>query len=163
MYCAAPLEGDEPVTEGVSHGLCPECFPRFVSGTGKPAQEFLDSLPFPVFVINDEQLLVGANCHAREMTSTEFDEDSPALGGEVFQCVHADKPGGCGRTTHCKSCTIRNCVNETATTGKAMRQVEAFMDLGDVIEATQVRFLVTTEKVGEAVLLTVEDVRTTTP
>ena len=157
MYCAMPLEGDEPASEEVSHGLCPECYPRFVAGTGKPAQEFLDSLPFPVFVINDEQMLVGANCHARAMAATEFDEESPALGGVVFQCVHAMKPGGCGRTVHCKTCTIRNSVVETAMTGMAKRHVEAFMDLGDVTGATHVRFVVTTEKIGDAVLLTVED------
>jgi hypothetical protein len=159
MYCAIPLDGDDATSEEVSHGLCPECYPRFVRGTGKPAQEFLDSLPFPVFVINAEQLLVGANHHARNMVSTPFDEDSPALGGEVFQCVHAVKPGGCGNTVHCKTCTIRNCVIETATTGEAMRHVEAFMDLGDATGAKHVRFAITTEKLGEVVLLSIEDVQ----
>jgi hypothetical protein len=159
MYCAMPLDGDESAADEVSHGLCPECYPRFVAGTGSPAQEFLDSLPFPVFVLNTEHLLVSANRYARAMTTMEFDETSPALGGEVFQCAHAVKPGGCGRTVHCKTCTIRNCVIETATTGKAMRHVEAYMDLGDVTGAMHMRFVVTTEKVGETVMLTVEDAR----
>lgn len=157
MYCAASLEGDEPASGEVSHGVCPECYPRFVAGTGKPAQEFIDLLPFPVFVVSRERMIVGANRHARAMTVGALADAAPALAGEVFQCVHAVEPEGCGRTVHCKTCTIRNCVIETAMSGRANRHVEAFMDLGDVTGATQVRFVITTEKIGDVVLLAVED------
>lgn len=163
MYCGVPLEGDEPDSAEISHGLCPVCYPRFIAGAGTDAQEFLDALPFPVFVVTDDVRIVGANQSARSMVSVEIDPDTSPLGGDVFECVHASEPGGCGKTVHCRSCAIRRAVTVTGETGVAQRRVPAYMDLGGVVGSNDVCFTVTTQKVGDLVMLTVESVDSAGP
>ncbi len=79
------------------------------------------------------------------------------LGGDVFSCAYASLPGGCGQTIHCKSCTIRITVTDTAETGKQHERVEAYQELHHITGDRIIRFLISTEKVGDVVLLRIDD------
>lgn len=80
------------------------------------------------------------------------------LGGNAFGCNYADLPGGCGNTAHCKTCTIRMTVMDTLQSGKSNIRVPAYPDLHHMTGENRIRFLITTEKVGEAVLLRIDEV-----
>lgn len=151
------LEEEKADFEHVSHGVCPECFPRFVAGSGIQFADFLDSLPIPVLVFGSDGRAICANTPGRLLAAKEPGEllDRPL--GEVFECAYANNPGGCGETVHCKSCTIRQTVMETASTGRPGVRVPAYMDLGDQIEHKSIRFLISTELAGEVVLLRIEE------
>ncbi|MBN2430525.1 MAG: hypothetical protein JXQ27_03585 [Acidobacteria bacterium] len=79
----------------------------------------------------------------------------------MIECVHAGRPGGCGEQVHCKSCTIRNTVLETFQSGESCIRVKAYPDIqmGRAVKTFSIE--ITTEKVGDAVLLQVDEFRET--
>lgn len=165
FFCNTRIDNDgKPVSEDqeISHGLCPNCVPKFMAGHGCRFADFLDKLPPPIFVVGDNGRIVGANSEGLRLIDKEAGEIQSRLGGEVFECRHAKEPGGCGQTIHCKTCTIRNSVTETARTGEPCIRVPAYMDLGNIIQERTVRFLISTEKVIDVVLLRIDEVEAET-
>lgn len=160
MYCGCHL-GSVKASPGdygdISHGLCPSCLPVFLAKLGQPLTEFLDALPGPIFVVDSEGQVVGANSEGLHYVSKDLEAVEGQSGGVVFECRYAKLPEGCGRTVHCKACTIRKTVMKTAETGESSIRVPAYMDLGDISQDTTIRFLISTEKVNDVVLLRIDD------
>lgn len=165
-YCGTligTIEDSSNHPEAISHGICPDCVHQAVAGTGAELGAFLDRLPGPVFVVDAEGRIVAANAGGRELVRPDHEQLAGRLGGEVFECKHAKLPGGCGQTIHCKSCTIRQTVNRTHATGEPCTHVPAYMDLGDLVDSRRVRFLISTEKAGDVVLLRIDEVAPVSP
>jgi hypothetical protein len=160
LYCKSLIgfipEEDDP-SEKISHGICLSCTPRIFAGTGASFSNFLDRFEVPLFVIGPDTCLVDANALGKKLVGKELAQIQGRSGGEVFECMYAELPGGCGETIHCKSCTVRKAVTETAATGHARFKIPAYMDLGDLINNKSVHFLISTEKVGEMVLLRIDE------
>jgi len=157
-YCKKPVKTLPSESDEVSHGVCDRCLPLMARELGQPMQEFLDELSAPVLVVQDNARVISANAAARKLLSREQLEICGELAGDVIGCRHAREPGGCGRTQHCKSCTIRQCVTHTLNPGEACRK-KAYADIGIVTGDRRVRFLIETEKVNSFVRLTMYDVR----
>lgn len=68
--------------------------------------------------------------------------------------MHSKLPEGCGQTIHCKSCTIRNSVMDTLNTGISHTNVPAYLDKS---LSKKTKYLITTEKAGDAVLLRIDE------
>jgi hypothetical protein len=128
-----------------------------MKGMGQPLTDFLDNLPGPIYVVDAECRVVGANTLGLQLVSKDLSAIKGQLAGEVFECKCAKLPGGCGRTLHCKTCTIRRTVTKTAETGESCLRVPAFIDLADISKDMTIRFLITTKKVNDAVILLIED------
>jgi hypothetical protein len=143
----------------ISHGICPDCARNVLGPTGKSLDAFLDTLPGPVLAVDGDARVISANTEGYLLLKKKPAEVRKQLGGDVFECRWAKTPGGCGRTTHCKSCTIRLTVTDTAQTGRSHFRREAYPDLFYVTKDLRVRFLISTEKVGEAVLLRIDEVK----
>jgi hypothetical protein len=75
-----------------------------------------------------------------------------------MECAYSKLPEGCGNTTHCVACTIRNNVMATFETGKSLERVPAFLNRLDRDSVYKTRFLISTEKVAEVVLLRIDEV-----
>jgi hypothetical protein len=160
LYCGCYLGSvetteDDPVC--ISHGVCSICFPTLVRGMGQPLRDFLDSLPGPVFVVDAECRVVCANTLALQQVSKDLPAIEGQLAGEVFECKNAKLQGGCGGTLHCKTCTIRRTVTKTAETGESCLRVPAFIDLAEISKDMTIRFLISTEKMKDVVLLRIEN------
>lgn len=78
--------------------------------------------------------------------------------GDLIECIHAYEAGGCGRTLHCRACTIRNLVKKTYETGVAAEKVPATADIAVAGVAEKIQYLITTEKIGDFVALKIEKV-----
>ena len=141
----------------VSHGMCDMCAQRMEAATRQTAREFLDQLDTPVFLTDGNVRIVAANRAARVLVGKGDAEIEDRLGGDVIECVNAYKPGGCGNTVHCKACTIRNTVNETITTGRPQHQVPALQTLRTDEGEVEKQLLISTERAGTFVLLTIEE------
>ncbi len=157
-----PLEQHIPEVY-VSHGICRTCLDRCMAGAGTGMDEFLDSLQAPVVVVDGNVRVVTANALAQKLLSKNPKEMGGQLAGEVFECSHAHEPGGCGHTLHCKSCMIRSSVTKTFQTGAPCIRLPACQDLDTFEGPRKIRFLVTTEKVGGAVLLRIDDLQPDVP
>ncbi|MHA1672560.1 MAG: hypothetical protein ACTSYI_02945, partial [Promethearchaeota archaeon] len=74
------------------------------------------------------------------------------------QCVYSDLPGGCGKTIHCTGCTIRNSAEKTYETGQSLTNIKAYQILKTPTGPKHKIILISTEKVGDLVLLQFDDI-----
>ena len=142
----------------ISHGLCPDCVPKFFTFMGKPMRNFLDEFAGPVFLVDSTNKIITANSNGLALMDRPPDEIEEKKIGDVFECPHASMSEGCGNSTHCKTCTIRSAIIETSQTGQARLQVPAFADLHSFSKIKKSKFAISTEKVGDAVLLRIDDI-----
>jgi len=165
-WCRQSLSPDEQAEEPnrpVTHGICTRCAQLLLARYPESLGSFLDRLPVPVLVIEDAARVFTANAAARFLLGKELPAIEGRRGGDVIECVHAGRPGGCGEQVHCKSCTIRNTVLQTFQTGESFMRVKAYPDIqvGHAVKTFTVE--ITTEKVGDVVLLQVDEFREPAP
>jgi PAS domain-containing protein len=132
-YCRAVIREDPKarVTD-VSHGMCEPCARHFERlWAGIPLGEFLDDLPRPVVVVDGDARVVAMNQQLADRLGVDRAGAMGLLGGEAFACVRSRLPEGCGRTVHCRECTIRRTVEEVARTGRGREGVPAYLDRAD--------------------------------
>jgi hypothetical protein len=155
LLSAEGLQAEEVIT----HGMCRECEEHLLVGFNHPSlQEFLDRLGMPVLLVDDDVNVLAANDMASKLLGKEKGELEGYRGGDVIECSYARLPGGCGRTVHCNACAIRMSVQDTCTTGKSCEKVPACADLYTENGPTHVQFLISTQKVGQFVLLRIDQV-----
>ena len=142
----------------ITHGICKKCKEYFFSNKRSEFNDFLDRLAAPVLVVNPEGIVTTANKNARFMLGKDLSQIEGELGGDVMECAYARLPGGCGNTVHCKSCTIRNTVMDTFETGKSRIKVPAYPDIQTPSGVQNIRFLISTEKAENFVLLRIDEI-----
>jgi len=140
----------------VTHGICESCSIDLWGEVGTPVEEFLESLGIPTLLVDGPGVVEGANSGVLGLVGKTQGEVDGRLGGEVFDCVNAGLPGGCGRTVHCSACTVRNTVTRTYTTGKSETRVPAILKVRPEGIPEEIAFYITTEKVGDRVLVQIE-------
>lgn len=142
----------------ITHGICRECINRYFPPMPTPLMDFLDTFEAPVMVVDDTVKICSANKRAKEILPREWPDAEDFRGGDVFECTYAKMPGGCGQTIHCDGCTIRMTVHDTFTTGKSHLNIPAYVLRGTPEAGQPIEFLISTEKVKEAVLLRIDHI-----
>lgn len=159
-WCHAEISGPsiDALDDGrITHGICLTCAAREFADIGIPLSALLDALPAPVAVVNAEGIVLMVNDAAAQFIGRPKEEASGLPGGDVFGCVNAGLPGGCGKTTHCAACTIRNTVMETMSTGTFIMNQPAYLKAGSADEPVDYDMLITTEKTNGIVLLRIDE------
>ena len=157
--CGSALEPGEAARRGqpvVSQGLCAQCSHHLLEERGVPLVEYLDGLGAPVAVVDAQVILRAANRQLRELVHQDLSSIEGKRGGDVFECAYARLPEGCGQTVHCSACAIRRAVTETYRTGVSQERVPASLREGASGKARPVELLISTERVGNHVLLRVD-------
>ena len=139
-----------------SHGICAGCTVSLLNEEGTPVEEFLHTLGVPVFLVSDDVEVLDANQAALALTRKSPGSVMGHLGGEVFECVNAELPGGCGQTIHCSGCALRLTVTATYLDGIPRVRVPASLKVRDGREPQTADLFVTTARVDGRVLLKVE-------
>ena len=129
-----------------------------MSGPPISLQHYLDGLSVPVLVVDSAFTASIANREAQKIIGKPLEEITRRMGGEVFNCVHAQTPEGCGRTIHCSACVIRKSVTLIYQTGEPQVMIPATLKQGDPDSPTAVSLIITTVKRGDFVLLLINDV-----
>lgn len=140
----------------ITHAICDRCRDRLGARIGIPLREFLESLAAPVMLVDAHSRAVAGNSALGSIAGVAPERMPGRFPGDVFECAHVRAPGGCGFAIHCSGCVIRNSVEETMSTGNAVTRVPATLDHGTDDPYAGVRFLISTEKVGDRVLLRVD-------
>jgi hypothetical protein len=142
----------------ITHGICRNCAYHLFAQTGMPLLEYLDGLGVSIVVVDAQGVVQTANEPARALLQKDLPEIEGYKGGDVFECQYAKLPEGCGHTVHCSGCAIRRTVMSTFHTGQNRSRVPACLnrEASDGIHETQ--FLISTEKVGDVVLLRIDAV-----
>ena len=153
-YCQTDLGEKEPKDDpAVSHGMCRGCHAHFRrQWRGLSLSEYLDDVPSPVIVVDEDVRLIAANQGAAELLGKAPEEMVGLLGGEALECAHARRPGGCGLTVHCRTCTIRNSVTTTVQTGEPCVRVPAYLERPE----GRLGLLVSTHRRGPVVQVVIE-------
>ena len=141
----------------ISHGMCAECLAYFRTN-GAPLSEFLNKLGVPVLAVDGNAGVLAASDQACKMLGKKACELDGLLAGDAFECAYARRPGGCGRTIHCKSCAIRITITDTYATARSYTSVPAYPDLCAPEGVRPMRFLISTQKLGDLVLLRIDDI-----
>lgn len=128
-YCQKILRNEKGGrSDLVSHGMCEECSAHFERlWSGMQLGEYLDGLPGAVLLVDGEGRVLAANAQAGALLGRDPASPRGLLGGEAMACSHSRLPGGCGKTIHCRDCTIRNAVTKVAKTGAPVKRVPAFL------------------------------------
>lgn len=140
----------------VSHGMCPPCGDYFERlWGGMPLGEYLDHLPRPVLVVNGDGRAVALNQRMASLLKRDRRELRGLLGGEAMACVHSRLPEGCGKTVHCRECTIRNAVTEVGETKRPAVNVPAYLKTAQ----GRLDLVISARPVGDCVEVTIEDLQ----
>jgi PAS domain-containing protein len=131
-YCRRTIRDDGSGEAGVSHGMCAPCAEHFEKlWRGMSLGEYLDDVPEPVLVVNAEGRVVAANQRLASLFGRERADLCGLRQGEALACVHSRLPEGCGKTVHCRECTIRRAVEKVAETGVAVERAPAYLEASD--------------------------------
>ena len=149
---------DEGSNSEITHGICAACKDYFFSDQARTLDRFLNQLDAPVLMVNPQGEVMLANDQALQFLGKDLKAVSGYKGGDVMECAYARLPEGCGNTRHCVACTIRNNVMETFNTGKSLRRVPAFLNRAGRHSIHRIKFLISTERVNDVVLLRIDEV-----
>lgn len=157
-WCGRTIEGtnlDDGNADLVTHGICAECGFHLRAQMGMPLLEYLDGIPIPIVLVDEDVAIRGANRPAKTFLLKDPDKALGRLCGDVFECVNACLPGGCGETVHCTSCAIRNAATDTYQTGREHLDIPAVFRRNHAGEPKEATVLISTWKAGGVVLLRV--------
>ncbi|HEY6001524.1 MAG TPA: PAS domain-containing protein [Anaeromyxobacter sp.] len=109
--------------------MCPECEKHFVKlWSGISLSEYLDDLPEPILVLDGEGRVLAANQKLADRIGRDRSELAGGTVGKAFACVRSRLPEGCGRTIHCRECTIRRSIEQVRETGRPLHSVPAWLE-----------------------------------
>jgi PAS domain-containing protein len=143
-----------PLRDGsLTHGMCRACGEHFgAQWAGISYGAYLERFPFPVVLVEGAGRVVAINRPACDFLGREPTDVIGLLGGEAMECARARLPGGCGKTVHCSTCTIRNSVTLTHRTGQAVTRAPARLRRSD----RTFDLLISTALAGKLVRVTIE-------
>lgn len=140
----------------MSHGLCSSCAAGVRTEGGIRLQNYLNLLDAPVVAVDAAGVVKVANDKACALFGKGASSVVGRKGGDVFECIHAGEPGGCGGTVHCSACAIRKAVTETFASGKPSIRVPAYLKQVRAGRKGEISLYISTEKVGDAVFLRID-------
>jgi PAS domain-containing protein len=156
-YCRKVIREDpQAAATQVSHGMCPECDAYFEKlWGGMRLGEYLDLLPRPVLVVDADGRVVAGNTRLAETVGRRREELRGLLGGEAMACAHSRLPEGCGKTVHCRECTIRRAVTKVSETHRPIAHAPAWLQTA----SGRMSLTISARPVDDFVEVTVEEMR----
>ncbi len=158
-WCDKDMGEKEGEERSITHGMCEDCAAELRATLPGNFSRFLDGLGMPVLMVNCEGTVTGANEHAREVLGKQLPQIQGLRSGDVMHCEHASLPEGCGNTVHCAACGVRNSVMETFENGNSLKGVQTYIDRATPDGARRMWLCISTEKIGEIVLLRIDEAR----
>jgi len=153
-----PSPVDERDRSPITHGICPNCAYRVLGHERRNLNGFLETLDNPVLVVDDDGVVLNANTRAQKLLNKDLDLIAGKRGGDIIECEHSRSQGGCGSTEYCQTgCVIRRSVTHTFATGEALERQTARQTLFTPSRVQETRFVISTEKVGNLVLLRIDE------
>ncbi|MCI5119782.1 MAG: PAS domain-containing protein [Candidatus Electrothrix sp. AUS4] len=129
---------------------------------GEMLREVFDALPSMIFVVDQDVRIQEYNAAAEELMRSGRDTILQHRAGEILHCIHSEEDKrGCGKTTKCSDCIIRNSVTH-ALQGKRVVRRRTRMEIVQDNHKVEIYALVTVSpfSFGGAphALLVIEDI-----
>ncbi len=132
-------------------GTCRQCFGVLLSEGGERLSSFLESLPGPAALVARDHTVLESN--NRFQTLAVDHEVAGLRVGDLLDCMYTSTLGKCGETVACLLCHLKRSVEQTWLTGEGLRGVP--ISYPHRIQSRK-SLTVTTEKVGDSVLIMIE-------
>jgi PAS domain-containing protein len=166
-WCGTNLEPspvDEQDRSPITHGICSTCADRMLGHQRRNSNKFLETLKDPVIVVDEDGVVLNANRLAQNLLHKNLESIQGKRGGDIIECEYSRSPGGCGSTEYCLTgCVIRRSVAHTYSTGEALERQTAYQMLFTPTGMEETRFVISTEKLGNLVLLRIDEENGTDP
>lgn len=120
----------------------------------------LDTLPVPVFVVDNDVRIHDLNIAASQMFGVHRREIYKMRGGDALHCINSfGSAEGCGRSSMCENCIIRNSVTSSLSGDSTSRKRMKFR-VGTGANQSELDLLITANRLpgSSLVLLVLEDV-----
>lgn len=156
LSSAEEFEADGVIT----HGICSSCALELTKDSPRTTREILRLIREPIFVVNSDTVVKAANSSAAELLNKQAADLEENLPGDALECTFSKTGKGCGKTIHCKTCTVRNTITDTINSGACYNNVPAYQNIDTPDGPKVMRFSISTEKVGEMILLRIDDLDT---
>ena len=149
-----------PVNDGlVSHGMCGLCRRGFLGERWISIKDLIRDTPFPVMLVDREMKVKAMSGPAATGLGASASGDSMRLAGVVIGCVNSGLPGGCGHSSECGGCILRNTATATFADGKPRNGVTSVHRLNADGGVRDVQITFSVERIDAGVMLYVEDIR----
>lgn len=159
-WCKKELKPREDMAmeKEITHGICSICALKLTQDVTRSTSDILDLITEPVLLVDSRGVVKSANESGLKMLGKDLSAVEDQRGGDVFECAYSKLPKGCGKTEHCKTCAIRNVLMDTLLHDRSYHKVPAFQKILTPSGERIMRFYISTEKVGEQILLRIDDV-----
>ncbi|MHC5055882.1 MAG: hypothetical protein ACYTKD_14325 [Planctomycetota bacterium] len=159
-WCGKELgEAEEgPAPDAMAGDVCDECARRLLAECGVELARYLEGLGGPVMLIDPEGVIVAASRQALEKLGMDASEVEGKLCGDVFRCVNASLPGGCGKTVNCPGCSLRRCVVATVESKESVSRAPVRLKTGEPDGPEWLGIVVTTEYFSGVVMLRIDEI-----
>jgi hypothetical protein len=158
-WCSKELSafpGDDGM---VSHGMCLLCKRDFTGETWLSLKEAVGRIPFPVLLVDRELKVEAVSAPAATLVGNDADEKEKQLTGVVIGCANSRLPGGCGHSSQCVGCILRNTATATFVDGRTRNAVTTAHKLLTDGSERAVNITFSAERISGSVLIYVEDIR----
>lgn len=121
----------------------------------------LGELESPTLLMQTEpRQVVTANKKACELFDKNLAQIEGHRGGQVFDCIHSFTEKGCGLDPNCEDCKIKNAVVDTFLSGESQENIQTILDIKSHNIITPYVVKVSTKKVGDFALITIDNMYT---
>jgi ribosomal protein L40E len=137
--------------------ICAECEADLTRQIKGPAVEkYLETLGAPALVVNRDLRVIAYNQNCLRNLCGNESKPTGLLAGEFLECHNASLPERCGATPACLDCAIRRTAIDTLRTKESQKYVPALIPGKDGNRMVQREFLISTDKLGDMVQITIE-------
>ena len=118
---------------------------------------FINTLESPALLMQGEpRQVVTANQKARKIFGKNLLQIEGHRGGQVFDCIHSFTEAGCGVDINCEECKIKDAIVDTFLTDSPHNNVSTVLEIKKQNEIEPYEVTVSTEKLGDFALVTIE-------
>ena len=132
--------------------VCDSCLKVLLSSSHEELSALLESIQQPAALVRRDLAVVFSNSRLGRMFK-KFDHDIVGLGiGTALDCAFATSDTRCGEGAYCLHCGIRRLVELSRITGEKISHIPMTFRHKSGLDQS---YIFTTEKTGDAVLLTI--------
>lgn len=138
------------------YGLCPDCEADLTRQIKGPALgRYLETLPAPALVVNRDLRVIAYNLKCLLTLCGNEPHPNRLHLGEFLECHNVSLPERCGASPACLDCALRRTVFDTLRSGQPQEYIPSVIIARNGGMRVQRDFLISTEKLGELVQITV--------
>jgi hypothetical protein len=123
-------------------------------------ESFLDTVGYPAMMVDKDLRVIAYNKNCLLELCDLVPKPTGLLPGEFLECHNASLPERCGASPACLDCAIRQTASGTMRTGESQNYVPAIIAGTDGNRRVRREFMISTDKVGDLVQITIEKVVT---